>query len=547
MTVSIGADDSRMTLNRCAQAAQAQGISHVCLVSAASTASAFGILVSTTHIILPRYLDKMMTRFGLCILALMSSTAPAFAQEVPTLTAEDVAALRSEVRQLREEVAALKAQKAAPAAPVPSWKGAPQFSDGASGFTFKPKGQIQADAGYIDLPASAGGTIGPVNAAFGASGINANNLGFNSRFRRINVGADGTLPGGFGYSFEFELSQAGVAYEDVILTYQRKDSPFQVKIGYQYPLQSLDQMTSSKFTSFMERAGNTDGFGYTRRMGVVLAYAKKDVTLSGGLFSEDSANTNFARTGWQASVRGTYAPMLGFVQSHFGLNYQHRVSPRDAQNVRYRQRPYSQLTDQRFIDTGRIAADGDDIVGIEAAAVYKSFHFAGEAQKLWVRGYNDPTMVFGINNGTGGASAFLNQDPSFISAYGEVGYFFTGETRGYKGGKWDRTKVLHPFDKGGWGAVQLNARVDYTNLQNRVGAGAITTSSLNYVNGGKQLGYEASLIWLPTDYVKFAAQYTHLKIIGGPGATAAFSVAQPNFYDNDYSSNAFTMRAQLDF
>jgi phosphate-selective porin OprO/OprP len=134
--------------------------------------------------------------------------------------------------------------------------------------------------------------------------------------------------------------------------------------------------------------------------------------------------------------------------------------------------------------------------------------------------------VFGINNGTGGTSLFPLGDPSFFSAYGEVGYFLTGETRGYKGGKWDRTKVLHPFDKGGWGAVQLNGRIDFTNLQQTVGVGVIAPGSRNYINGGKQIGYEASLIWLPTDYVKFMAQYAHINLTGGPAATAAFGRPQ---------------------
>ena len=46
--------------------------------------------------------------------------------------------------------------------------------------------------------------------------------------------------------------------------------------------------------------------------------------------------------------------------------------------------------------------------------------------------------------------------------------YLTGETRGYKGGKLDRTKVLQPFDQGGWGAFQLNGRVDYLDLSDRV-------------------------------------------------------------------------------
>ena len=44
-------------------------------------------------------------------------------------------------------------------------------------------------------------------------------------------------------------------------------------------------------------------------------------------------------------------------------------------------RPLTQITDQRFVDTGNIASRGDDSVGVEVGGVFKSFHFAAEAQK----------------------------------------------------------------------------------------------------------------------------------------------------------------------
>ena len=490
-----------------------------------------------------------MFRSAVSTLALMAAM-PASAQDAAgdqPITVSEAAALRAELAALRKEVAALKADKTKIEAAVPSWKGAPQFSDSAAGFSFKPKGQIQVDGGFVSNPGATGGIVGPVTAAFGAAGVNTNNLGFNTRLRRVNVGAEGALPGGFGYSFEFELSQGSVGYEDIVLTYQRKGSPLQLRIGHQYPLSSLEIMTSSKFTSFLERAGSSDVFGFGRRLGLTLSYAKDDVTLAGGLYSEDGSTTNFARTGWQASGRGTWSPKFGDVQAHLGFNVQHRVQPRDAQNVRYRMRPFTQITDQRFLDTGRIAADGDDILGVELGGTFKALHFAAEAQKLWVRGYQNPVLAFGANNGTGGASAFLVGDPSFFSGYVEAGYFLTGETRGYKGGRWDRTKVLHPFDKGGWGALQINARIDHSDVQDKVGGGAITPGSLNFASGGKQTGYEASLIWLPSDYLKFLAQFVHLAVTGGPAAVAAFTSVTPAFQDRRYSSDVMTVRAQIDF
>ena len=66
-------------------------------------------------------------------------------------------------------------------------------------------------------------------------------------------------------------------------------------------------------------------------------------------------------------------------------NFEHRVNKKEAQSRNYQSRPMTQLTDQRFVSTGGISAKGDDIVGLEFAAIMKSFHVAAEAQKVWVK------------------------------------------------------------------------------------------------------------------------------------------------------------------
>jgi len=474
------------------------------------------------------------------------------AADSPVEVAEEQPASAAELEFLKAQVEALQAQvqqlTAKSAQAAPSWKGAPSWVDTA-GWSFKPKGVLQFDAGYVSLPKKIAGTVPVANTSPG-SGVNTNNLGWNTRARRLIVGAEGSMPGGFGYKFELELSQGGVNYEDMVISYQKPGSPISITLGHQYPLSSLELLTSNRFTTFMERAGMTDAFGYGRRLGGTVAYTDPagQWALAAGLYSEDIANANVARTGWQASVRGYYSPMIGSVQGHLGFQYQHRVSPTDAQNVRYRQRPYTQVSGERFIDTGAIAAKGDDILGVEAAAIYKSFHYAAEYQRVWVRS-RQPGAVFGINNAPGTAN-FALDDPQFQSGYVELGYYLTGETRGYKGGKWDRTKVLHPVTEGGMGAFQINGRVDYTDLNDRVAAGTVLTGSgITYVNGGSSLGYEASLIWLPMDYVKFMLQYAHSDIAGGPSARAfsGFLTPTPAGYRHKYGVDALTFRTQLDF
>ncbi|WP_165356422.1 OprO/OprP family phosphate-selective porin [Sphingosinicella sp. BN140058] len=486
------------------------------------------------------------------------TAAPASAQGIGGIEAE-LAAMRAKIEQLEAEVTALKAAQAATpaaappataqaqAAPVatpkdapesPVWRGAPQFV-GKDGFSFKPRGFVQFDAGTVSTP-------GPEREGI-VGGLNYNNLGWNSRSRRIVFGAQGTLPGGFAYNAEFNFTQGQVDYEDIIITYQRPRSPWLVTIGNFFPLSGLDSVTSSRVTTMLERSANTETFGLNRRLGVSLAYAdpKNDsYMIAAGIFGQEINNTNAARTGWQASARALWSPKLGDdTRLHLGANFQHRVAQQDAQNVQYRVRPMTQLTDQRFIDTAAIAADGDDIFGVELAAIHGPLHAVAEAQRVWVRGFR-PGHAFGPNDGAGNG-LFYSADPVFGSAYGEIGFYLTGESRGYRGGRWDRVKVRRPFDKGGWGALQANARIEYVDLTDRVAGTSLLAP--DFINGGRQLGYAASLIWNPTDYLRFMAQYTHLSIEGGPRAATVVAGSAEPLDERGYDVDTFGLRAQVEF
>lgn len=488
-----------------------------------------------------------MRNFGpvLLLASALWLPAPALAVSAAEPGAAD---LRAQVEALAAQVKALQAQldgvKASIVQEVPSWKGAPQYDDKAAGFSFKPKGQIQFDAGYVGFPSGRqlNGTVG---------GLNYNDLGFGSRIRRATIGVEGSLPGGFSYNAEFNLAQGLVDYEDIFIAYQAKGSPLRVQVGNTWPLSSLETLTSSRFTSFLERASFTDGFGDIRRLGASVALldpTNDRFTLTAGLWGQPVNDNAFNRTGWEAAARATYSPRFGDTLLHLGASAHHRVNNRDAQGLQYRSRPLTQITDQRFVDTGVIASDGDDIAGLELGAVHKSLHFAAEAQKLWVRGYRPGDVDNHPNNLIVGTR--YSGDPSFTGGYAELGYYLTGESRGYRGGRWDRTKVLHPFDKGGWGALQINARFDYLKLSDQVGG--TTLAAPDYVNGGTQRAYEESVIWIPTDYLRFIAQYGHLDVSGGPRVVAASPGLFPLRTTIPVNRRSFgvdtgAIRAQLDF
>jgi len=484
-----------------------------------------------------------------------ADAAIAAAQPVDDASSQ-IELLQAQVEALQASLAQIQAQMVKT---TPSWKGAPLYEDKDEGWSFKPRGRLQYDAGYVSNP---------------NDNVITRNLGFNARARRIRLGAEGTIPGGFGYKFEMDFANAAVGFGDAILTYVPKGKPWSLAIGNHETFNGLEQMTSSRFTSFIERAAFDDAFINTRRIGASFGLANKAGTarFNAGLFAAHSIDDRLDNDGWIAALRGTYAPLMGTTQLHLGANYQHREfqtnngatvatssgQPSVNQLGRYRARPFSQLTDVRFVDTGAFAARSDDIFGLEFGAIHKSLHFAAEGQYLRSNAYgpgatfdgDDPLDFFPSASVTTASG-----DPSFWGAYAEAGYFFTGETRGYKNGTWDRTKVLKPLSKGGWGALQLNGRVDYLDLDSKKLKNAfsnnfatgVATPSINLVRGGKQLGLLASLVWIPEDYFRMYFQYSHATITGGPQAAVVEPTSTKPIDDRKYGVDVVMTRAQIDF
>ena len=472
-----------------------------------------------------------------------------------------IAQLEAEVAELKTIVEALVSKSAVK---TPSWSKAPETSDDSSDFTFKPRGRLMYDVGFLSNPDDA---------------IVTRNLGFQSRARRVRLGAEGNIAGGFGYQFEIDYANAAIGFGNVVLTYAPKNRPYVFTFGNHETLNGLEQMTSSRFLSFVERAAFNEAFINTRRIGLSAGLANSDnsLRLNAGLFTAHGIDGSFDNDGWIGAARASYAPRIGEdSQLHLGLSIQHREfqsnnsqggtsaspnAPSTNQLARYRARPSVLLSDVRFIDTGSFAAKSDTIFGIEAGGIFQSLHVIAEGQYLKVDAHRpgdriasaDPLDSFPSGSATAPAG-----DPGFWGAFFETGYYLTGETRGYRNGLWDRTKVLRPLSKGGSGAFQLNGRVDYLDLDSgRLKRGVIndfvtggtstSPSAVGLGRGGKQLGLLGNLIWIPEDNLRFYFQYGRSRVTGGPFA----AIVDPNS-DNpidirNYWVDSFVTRASFDF
>lgn len=512
---------------------------------------------------------------GAAAIALMAIPAPALAQ---AMSADEAAALRAELSALRAQMDALEARLGTVAtpppvpAPVPSvsptpapapapstetaWRGAPQFRQGD--WSFKPRGRIHFDAGHVPIPGDLATT---------------RNLGTNVRFRRVRLGAEGTMPGGFGYKLEADFAGGNVTLADAFLSYEVVDS-IELRLGNFETLNGLEQITSSNNLNFIERPGFNDAFINTRRFGAAAAWQGDSWRVESGLFAAHQLDSSFDNNGYVVAGRIVFHPEIGEgSRLHLGLNAQWREfasntggtpsasngAPSQAQLARYRARPSSQLTDVRFVDTGSFAARRDRIIGVEAAVILPAFYAASEAQWLRASSYRPGSIATGLNAFPGSNSTIVtSRDPEFFGVNGEIGWYITGETRGYRDGNWNRTRVLRPVDRGGPGAWMLAARIDHLDLDdsaliagatNDFGTGATSLAPLatRLGRGGTQTGYLLALNWSPIDYIRLMLNYGRIDVEGGPLAALVRPLSTAPVNERSYSVDLLAARMQLEF
>ena len=369
------------------------------------------------------------------------------------------------------------------------FKGFPRLGS-TDDWSLKLRGRVQYDFGHIGRP----------------DGVNAAGLGSVDELRRARIGVEGTAPGGLGYVFEIDVAGEVVEITDASLSWKASDR-FTLTAGQHNNFQSLDELTSSRFNSYVERAAFTDAFNFERRLGVSGSYAHGPWTAQLGIFHDNLLDVDETDDSVSLDGRLVYAPRIGSAQFHVGGSAHWRDNGM-VMATRYRQRPLVHATDVRFVATPSLAVERETSFGLEAAMIRGPLHLTGEAH--WLT-----------------AHTAVGPDPTLFGTYVEAGWFLTGESRGYRGARWDRTRVRHSIGEGGFGAVQVVARWDYLDLTSEG------------VAGGTQHGLQASLIWIPTDYVRFLVNYAHLSF-----DDAAIPAAGG---DRDYSVDVVAVRAQLDF
>ena len=300
--------------------------------------------------------------------------------------------------------------------------------------------------------------------------------------RRARIYFSGLIYENVEYKLQLDFEGGDADFKDAYLGLT--DFPLgTLRMGHFKEPFSLDELTSSKYITFLERA-LPNVFAPGRNMGFMLHNTCPDerMTTAIGVFRDtDDYGENVDDGGYNITGRVTVLPIYenkGAQLLHLGAAYSYR-NPDDS--IRYRQRPEAHLTD-RFVDTGSFAGDQVDLVGLEAALVDGPFSLQGEYMMA------DADRLSGSNS-----------DVDFDGYYVQASYFLTGEHRRYKTteGAFSRIKPKKNYSAaGGPGAWELKARYSGLDLSDK----DITGGELDNISAGLNwyLNPNTRIMW---DYV----------------------------------------------
>jgi phosphate-selective porin OprO/OprP len=373
-----------------------------------------------------------------------------------------------------------------------AWKGAPQFQNDS--FTFKVRGRAYIDAVNQDVDRETGADY--------SSQV--------TRTRTVRLGVEGTWNQNWAYKAEVQVVGGSAAWEDLILEYKPSDNA-SIMIG-NYKTLSLENVTSSRYTTFMERGAYNDVLGVGRVM-TVAAKVNGETWTALAAVSGDSINSaDPAVVGndggsEQSSIQGrfTWAPVMTDTNLvHLGV-WARKRDRGDQGAFSYAVRNNTNYGAQ-FTSSGGIG-DSDTQIAGEALWIAGPFSLQGEYANI------DIDRTNGV-------------DQNAKAYYLAASWFVTGEKRNMevKKGELGRTKILNPVTAGGPGAFELAVRYDSTDLTDITGVGT----------AGEYSAWTLGANWYPFPYVRFMANYS-MSQNDNPALGA------------DVDVNTLQFRAQFDF
>ncbi len=458
---------------------------------------------------------------ALALVGSLATAMPAFAKDDDQRFGEEILEiLREEGRIDQERYEELKRKEAEEAAARDSgwtirYKNGLRFEKNDGMAKFHIGGRIQADFATIHVDNEL------ERAVPGGDGEGV-------EFRRARFYMSGELNKRIIWKSQIDFAGGDVTLDDVYLGMKGLGFLGTVKVGHMKEPYSLEELTSSKYISFMERS-LPSVFDSARNFGVLLSNSILDdrMTWATGVFMPTDSGSEFfsgdTNVHWTSRITGLplYANE-GRQLIHLGVSGGYQFL--DGTEFRFQQRPEVHLA-QEYLDTGglvtgedRLSRDGNGILALEAAGVFGPTHLSFE----WKQSFS---------NQAGGKNL------SAYGAYVAFGWFLTGESRPYKktSGIWTRVEPESPFDpdNGKWGAIEVAARYSTINLNN------------HNLDGGKEQNVTAAINWYLYSNVRLSANYVFADVSSTGFADG--SNAGVSFTNASGDIHTFQARAQIEF
>lgn len=407
------------------------------------------------------------------------------------------ASIEERVRALEEELAELRAVTERQGPPRDNaftafWKDGLKFETAEKDFALAINGRIMADYWWIDD---------------NARGIDLTGIDSGVGFRRARLEMGGTIYRDVIYKAVYDFADG--KFKDVLVGL--KNVPFVQKVmagHYKVPM-SLEEQTSSKYITFMERSAVVNAFSPGRRMGGGIEmeeiFGVENTTFSAMVYrpgAEIEFNKNFVGEGDYAfGARGTWA----YVQDkthlfHLGgsVAYENLSQRGTKTEVQFRARPGIGFIKNRPADTGKLAADDVLRFGAEAAWVHGPFSLQGEF------------MAALTNDASGTLPADALHDGHHWGSYVQASYFLTGESRPYKKGKFGRVTPKKNFSlsEGTWGAFEIAQRFEYLDLD----VDNVVDTGNTVRRGGEMYGLTSGLNWYLNPNTRVMVNYSYYNL-----------------------------------
>jgi len=263
-----------------------------------------------------------------------------------------------------------------------------------------------------------------------------------------------------------------------------------LKIGVTSPPFSIEAVSDASSLTFMEVAMPVAALGARKSGGIKLLKRTPNSILNASFLFFNPDQDGQSESGQAVVLHYVHAPVnfRGQDNVHLGGSLSWRVNVNSANTV-FRSRPEIATSNTFFVDTGEIAGASEIIrAGLEASRVAGRFSWQSEVLSSQVRRDSADSLFF-------------------WGAYTFASWFLTNDSRNYDSGQGQfiPVKVGNPVRHGGWGALEVAARVSYVDLQD------------GDVNGGRESNLSLGLNWYLNDKLRLMGNIVKVLDVDRPG------------------------------